>query len=80
MVWQARNRSEPLVPLGLFRDRNFSLANVAISTMGFAITAMAFPLMLYAQLVRGLQPDRGGAAAGPDGGDVDRARAGRSAS
>ena len=58
VVWQARNRSEPLVPLGLFRDRNFSLANVAISTMGFAITALAFPLMLYAQLVRGLSPTR----------------------
>ena len=47
---------EPLVPLRLFRDRNFSLANVGITTVGFAITAMAFPLMLYAQLVRGLSP------------------------
>ena len=47
---------EPLVPLSLFRDRNFSLANVAISAMGFAITALAFPIMLYAQLVRGLSP------------------------
>ncbi len=54
--WQAVNESEPLVPLALFRDRNFSLANVAISTMSFAITAMAFPLMLYAQLVRDLSP------------------------
>jgi EmrB/QacA subfamily drug resistance transporter len=56
VVWQARNRREPLVPLSLFRDRNFSLANVAISTMGFSITALAFPFMLYAQLVRGLSP------------------------
>jgi EmrB/QacA subfamily drug resistance transporter len=56
--WQARNRREPLVPLGLFADRNFSLANVAISAMGFAITAFAFPLMLYAQLVRGLSPTK----------------------
>ena len=56
VFWQARNRREPLVPLVLFRDRNFSLANVGISTMGFAITAMAIPLMLYAQLVRGLSP------------------------
>ncbi len=44
------------MPLRLFRDRNFSLANLGISTMGFAITAMAFPIMLYAQLVRGLSP------------------------
>jgi EmrB/QacA subfamily drug resistance transporter len=54
--WQSRNRREPLVPLMLFAERNFTLANVAITTMGFAITAMAFPIMLYAQLVRGLSP------------------------
>ena len=56
VFWQSRNTREPLVPLRLFRDRNFSLANVGITTMGFAITAMAIPLMLYAQLVRGLSP------------------------
>jgi EmrB/QacA subfamily drug resistance transporter len=58
VVWQSRNRGEPLLPLGLFKDRNFSLANVSITTVGFAITAMAFPLMLYAQAVRGLSPTR----------------------
>jgi len=58
IFWQSRNRGEPLLPLGLFKDRNFSLANVAITTVGFAITAMAFPLMLYAQAVRGLSPTR----------------------
>ncbi|HVX46849.1 MAG TPA: MDR family MFS transporter, partial [Mycobacteriales bacterium] len=58
VLWQARNRREPLVPLGLFRDRNFSLANLSITTVGFAITAMAFPLMLYAQNVRNLSPTR----------------------
>ncbi|TWD79820.1 EmrB/QacA subfamily drug resistance transporter [Kribbella amoyensis] len=58
LVWQSRNRGEPLLPLTLFKDRNFSLANTAITTVGFAITAMAFPLMLYAQAVRGLSPTR----------------------
>lgn len=58
VVWQGRNRREPLVPLGLFADRNFSLANVAIATMGCAITAMAFPLMIWAQAVHGLSPTR----------------------
>ncbi|MGI8456487.1 MAG: DHA2 family efflux MFS transporter permease subunit [Propionibacteriaceae bacterium] len=56
VVWQARNPGESLVPLSLFRDRNFSLANVAITTVGFAITAMVFPIMLFAQSVRGLSP------------------------
>ena len=54
--WQSRNQREPLLPLGLFRDRNFSLANAGISAVGCAFTAMAFPLMLYAQAVHGLSP------------------------
>jgi EmrB/QacA subfamily drug resistance transporter len=56
LYWQARNSGEPLIPLSLFRDRNFSLANAAITTVGFAITAMSFPLMLWAQMVRGYSP------------------------
>jgi EmrB/QacA subfamily drug resistance transporter len=56
LFWQRRIRAEPLVPLGLFRDRNFSLSNLAISVVGMSITAMAFPLMLYAQVVRGMTP------------------------
>ncbi len=54
--WQAVNKAEPLVPLTLFKDRNFSLANVAISSMSFVVTAFAIPFMLYAQLVRGYSP------------------------
>ncbi|MDT0200351.1 DHA2 family efflux MFS transporter permease subunit [Nocardioides sp. AE5] len=54
--WQAINKREPLVPLRLFGDRNFSVSNLAISTMSFAITAIGFPFMLYAQLVLGMSP------------------------
>lgn len=53
---QSRNRGEPLVPLSLFRDRNFGLANIGISSMGFAITGVMLPIMFYAQAVRGLSP------------------------
>ena len=56
VVWQARGAAEPLLPLRLFGDRNFSLANVAITAVGFAVTAQAFPITLYAQGVRGLSP------------------------
>jgi EmrB/QacA subfamily drug resistance transporter len=56
VLWMARNRNEPLVPLSLFDDRNFSISNFAISTMSFTATAMGFPIMLYAQLVRGYSP------------------------
>ena len=56
VAWQHYNRAEPLVPLSLFLDRNFSISAFAISTMSFSATAMGFPIMLYAQLVRGLSP------------------------
>jgi EmrB/QacA subfamily drug resistance transporter len=56
VIWQARNTGEPLVPLALFKDRNFSLANVGITVMGFSITAMTLPLIFYYQVVRGLTP------------------------
>lgn len=56
-VWtQARSRTEPLVPLDLFRDRNFSVANLAITTVGFTVTSMSLPIMFFAQLARGLTP------------------------
>ena len=56
VFWQSRNTNEPLVPLGLFKDRNFSVGNIAISVMGFSLTAIGFPLMIYAQAVRGYSP------------------------
>src|SRR6478752_649007 len=56
VVWQAFNKKEPLLPLPLFRDRNFSLSNAAITTVGFSVTCMALPLVFYFQTVRGLTP------------------------
>jgi EmrB/QacA subfamily drug resistance transporter len=58
LAWQVFNRKEPLLPLALFKDRNFSLANIGIGSVGFTITGMALPLMLFAQNVRGLSPTR----------------------
>lgn len=63
--WQARNTREPLMPLSLFRDRNFSLANIAITTVGFVFASMGFPLMLWAQLVRGDSPTQAGLLLAP---------------
>jgi EmrB/QacA subfamily drug resistance transporter len=56
VVWQRFNRAEPLLPLSLFRDRNFSLSNATISLVGLAITAMPLPLAFYFQIARGLEP------------------------
>ncbi len=63
--WQARNRREPLMPLTLFRDRNFSVSNIGVSVLGFTFTAMGFPIMLYAQVVLGYTPTQAGLLLAP---------------
>ncbi|MFN8137727.1 MAG: DHA2 family efflux MFS transporter permease subunit [Propionicimonas sp.] len=56
--WQRRGRGEPLLPLRLFSDRNFSLGNAAIAMVGIAVTSNALPLVFYYQLVLGFTPTR----------------------
>lgn len=56
VIWQALNKQEPLVPLFLFKDRNFSVSTTAITVMGSVGASFGFPLMLYAQAVRGDNP------------------------
>lgn len=49
---QSRRR-EPLLPLALFRDRNFSLASLGITAVGATVAAHALPFILYGQNARG---------------------------
>ena len=56
VLWQKVNRGEPLLPLGLFADRNFTVSNIAIVLVGFSVTAMPFALMIWAQAARGFTP------------------------
>lgn len=58
VYWQSVNTREPLIPLDIFRDRDFSLSNIGVAVIGFASTAMVLPLMFYAQAVCGLSPTR----------------------
>ena len=56
-AWQqAVTRSEPLLPLGLFKDRNFWVSNVGIAIVGFVVTSQGLPMMFFLQLGRGLTP------------------------
>ncbi|MEE8868160.1 MAG: DHA2 family efflux MFS transporter permease subunit [Acidipropionibacterium acidipropionici] len=48
--------ADPLVPLGLFRNVNFTLANLAIFFVGMTVTAMSLPTAVYLQQARGLSP------------------------
>ena len=54
--WQSRVRVEPLLPLKVFRHRNFSLGTLAVTTVGFATAGMMVPFMLYLQSVLGHDP------------------------
>jgi len=54
--YQSRTKNEPLVPLELFRNRNFAWSNITIAIVGFTVTAQGLPLMFFLQLARGLTP------------------------
>ncbi|WP_370525989.1 MFS transporter [Pseudarthrobacter sp. NBSH8] len=47
---------EPLLPLGLFQDRNFALGNAGITVVGFSITAYPLASMIFYQVALGLTP------------------------
>ncbi|UJW33341.1 DHA2 family efflux MFS transporter permease subunit [Saccharothrix sp. AJ9571] len=56
VVWQRRNRKEPLMPLRLFRNRDFSAGTFVSITVGFAMTSVFIPLVIYLQGGLGLTP------------------------
>ena len=56
LVWQRVTPAEPLLPLGLLRQRNFTLANAAMAAVSLTVNSMIIPAMLYLQVVRGLDP------------------------
>ncbi len=58
VYWQSLSNTEPLIPLDIFRYRDFSLCNAAAVVIAFAATGMILPLMFYAQAVCGLSPTR----------------------
>lgn len=58
LVNQSRNTGEPLLPLSLFRNRNFALSSVAIAAMGAAVTSMMVPSYFYLQAVREMSPTK----------------------
>src|SRR5690606_14666664 len=51
--------------LRVFADRDFTLANIGVAVIGFAVTAMILPLMFYLQTVCGLSPIRSALVTAP---------------
>jgi len=64
LVWEARQR-EALVPLHLFRDRNFSLMNWTGGAMQFAMQGIFIPVTIYTQSVLGMTPLQSGLTVAP---------------
>jgi EmrB/QacA subfamily drug resistance transporter len=58
IIWQSVSTKQPLIPLVIFRDRDFFMSNIGVATIGFVVTAMILPVMFYAQAVCGLSPTR----------------------
>lgn len=52
--------TEPMIPLGLFRDRTFTLAVIASISVGVAMFGTAVFLSQYMQLARGATPTESG--------------------
>ncbi|MCL2454101.1 MAG: multidrug efflux MFS transporter [Micrococcales bacterium] len=54
--YQVRRGDDALLPMRLFKDRNFFLANISGAAVGFAMTGLFFPLTLFLQAIAGLSP------------------------
>ncbi|MET7992970.1 DHA2 family efflux MFS transporter permease subunit [Amycolatopsis sp. NPDC005232] len=65
VLWQKYNRREPLVPLNVFSNRNFSAGTLTATTVGFTMTGMFLPLIIYIQTVLGLSPTLAGVLTAP---------------
>ncbi|TVT16881.1 multidrug efflux MFS transporter, partial [Amycolatopsis rhizosphaerae] len=65
LLWQRFNQREPLVPLGVFANRNFSAGTVTAAAIGFAMTGMFVPLVVYVQNVLGMSPTMAGLLTAP---------------
>ncbi|WP_433667636.1 DHA2 family efflux MFS transporter permease subunit [Nocardia sp. CA-136227] len=65
LIYQNRNSLEPLVPLSVFRNRNFALGNVVTSALAAAATAQIVPSYFYLQAVRDLSPTKAALVVAP---------------
>ncbi len=64
LLWE-RTQAEPLVPVSLFRDRNFSLMNWIAAVMSFGMLGLFFPITIYLQSALGMSAMRAGLTVAP---------------
>jgi len=59
VLWEARVE-EPLLPLSLFSDRNFSVANTVSAIVSFGMLGLFLPLTIFLQSVLGFTAEHAG--------------------
>ena len=59
VVWESRV-SDPMIPLGFFRIRAFTVSSVVVALVGVALFGVIYFLTLYFQNVRGYDPIQAG--------------------
>lgn len=64
-VWWENRTPTPLLPLRLFRDRSFTVANIVGLLFSFGIFGAVFILIQYLQVVQGYTPLQAGLATTP---------------
>jgi EmrB/QacA subfamily drug resistance transporter len=64
MVWEYFQR-EPLIPLSLFADRNFAVANWIAAAISFGMLSLFLPITIYLQSVRGFSALHAGLTLAP---------------
>ncbi|HVW41408.1 MAG TPA: DHA2 family efflux MFS transporter permease subunit [Amycolatopsis sp.] len=65
VLWQRANKREPLLPLRVFNNRNFSTGTITAVAIGFSITGMFVPVVVYIQDVLGMTPAAAGLLTAP---------------
>ena len=64
VLWE-RAQDEPLIPLSLFSNRNFTLMNWVTATMSFGMLGLFFPITIYLQSALGMTALNAGLTVAP---------------
>jgi EmrB/QacA subfamily drug resistance transporter len=64
IIWE-RFQVEPLVPLSLFENRNFAVANWIAAAISFGMLSLFLPITIYLQSVRGFTAFQAGLTLAP---------------